>query len=101
MKSKFPGLFFAFLLRGVSVIVSWIVTEHILQKKSYKMMALCVEKDLPVRGMQTETTRTLRGHRGAAHDNRSVTKTQDAVFLKHRYWSSSFDKAFNRHLICI
>jgi hypothetical protein len=32
-------------------------------------MALCVESYLPVRGMQTETTRTLRGHRGGAHDN--------------------------------
>ena len=34
------------------------VTEQILQRKSYKMMALCVENYLPVRGMQAETTRT-------------------------------------------
>ena len=35
-----------------------VVTEQILQRKSYKMMALCVENYLPVRGMQAETTRT-------------------------------------------
>ena len=48
-------------------VLDWRWTDS--AKKSYKMMAPCVERNLPVRGMQAETTRTLRGHRGAAHDN--------------------------------